>query len=72
MRSCYVEEKMEQKGSGRIKSQNKKVRLSSNSPKIERVLLAGDSNSCVLAIPEVFGMRENLTLYQRRFPKYQL
>ena len=63
---------MEQKSSEKTKPKSKKVRFNLCTPGPKRVLLAGDFNGCVLAIPEVFGMHKNITLYQGRFPEYQL
>ena len=63
---------MEHKSSERSKPKTKKIRFSLNTPKIERVFLAGDSNGCMLVVPEVFGTHEHVTLYQERFHEYQL
>jgi len=63
---------MEHKSSEKAKPETRKVRLSSDPPKIQRVFLAGNSNGCMLVIPEVFGMHEHITLYQGRLPDYYL
>jgi len=63
---------MEHKLSDRAKPRDKKILFNSNAPKNERVILAGDFNSCVLVIPEVFGMGKNIGLYQGRFHEYPL
>jgi hypothetical protein len=63
---------MEKKSSERTKPKTKKVRFNLNTPKTERVSLAGDVNGCVLVIPEIFGMNEHITLYQGRLPEYHL
>jgi hypothetical protein len=43
-----------------------------NTPKTERVSLAGDVNGCVLVIPEIPGMNEHIALCQGRLPEYHL
>jgi hypothetical protein len=63
---------MEKKSSKKSKPKTKKVRFNSNTPKTERVCLAGDLNGCVLVIPEFFGIKERIRLYQGRLPKYHL
>jgi dienelactone hydrolase len=64
--------KMEHKSSERTKPKTKKIRFSLNNPKIERVFLAGDSNGCMLVVPEIFGMNEHIRPYQGRLTGYQL
>jgi hypothetical protein len=63
---------MEQKSFERTKPKTKKICFSSNALKIKRIFLAGDSNVCVLVVPEVFGTHMHITLYQGRFHEYQL
>ncbi len=63
---------MEKKSSEKTKLKIKKVRFNLNTPKTEKVSLAGDLNGCVLVIPEIPGMNEHITLYQGRFPGYHL
>jgi hypothetical protein len=64
--------KMEQESSERNKPEAKKIRFSSNTPKIGRVFLAGDFYGCMLVVPERFGTHEDITLNQGRSHKYQL
>jgi hypothetical protein len=64
--------KMEQKSSEKAKPKTKKVRFNLNTPKTEKVSLAGHLNGCVLVLPEIPGMNEHITLYQGRFPEYHL
>jgi len=45
----------------------RKIRFSLNTPKIEQVFLAGDSNGCMLVVPEAFEVHEHGV-----FPGYQL
>lgn len=66
------ERKMEYKASEKAKPKIKKVRFNLYVQGTKRVFLAGDFSSCVLVIPEVFGMHKNMTLYPGRFPEYQL
>jgi len=63
---------MEKKSSEKTKPNTKKVRFNMNIPKNERVFLAGDLNTCVLVIPESFGMNEHITHNQGRLPEYPL
>jgi hypothetical protein len=63
---------MEKKSSGKTKPKTKKVRFNSNTPKTDRVCLAGDLNGCVLVIPKISEMNEHTRLYQWRFPEYHL
>lgn len=63
---------MEKKSSEKTKPKTKKGQFNSNTPKTERVCLAGDLNGCVLVIPEIFQMNEHTTYYQWRFPEYHL
>ena len=63
---------MAKETSEKTKLNIKKVRFNLNAPKIERVSLAGDSNGCVLVIPEIFEMNEHIGLYQGRLTEYQL
>jgi hypothetical protein len=46
----------------------RKILFSLNTAKIERVFLAGDSNGCMLVIPEIFWMNEHIRLCQGRLP----
>jgi len=63
---------MKQKLSKTNKPENQKIRFSPTAPKFGRVLLVDDFNSCVLVVPEVFGIQEHIMLYQGRFHEYQL
>jgi hypothetical protein len=63
---------MEKKSSERTKPKTKKVRFNLNTPKTERVSLAGDVNGCVLVIPEIFRMNEHIALCHGRLPEYHL
>ena len=63
---------MEHKLSEKSEPKSKKVRLSLDTPKIEKAFLAGNSSGCMLVIPEVFGTHEHITLYQGRLPEYRL
>jgi len=63
---------MKKKLSEKTKPKSKKVRFNFYVPRPKRVFLAGDFNGCVLAIPEVFGMHKDITLYEGRFPQYHL
>ncbi|HYA90135.1 MAG TPA: hypothetical protein VEK32_01415 [Thermodesulfobacteriota bacterium] len=63
---------MEHKSSETTKDETKKIRFSLNNPKIERVFLAGDSNGCILVIPEIFGMNEHIRLCHGRLTRYHL
>jgi hypothetical protein len=64
--------KMEKKSSEKTKPKTKKVRFNLNTPRTERVSLAGDLNGCILVIPESFGMRGHISLNQWRLPEYPL
>jgi hypothetical protein len=64
--------KMEKKSFETTKPNTKKVRFNLNTPKTERVSLAGDVNGCVLVLPEIFGMNEPMTHHQGRLPEYHL
>ena len=64
--------KMEQKSSERTKSKTKKVRFNLYVPGTKKLFLAGDSNGCVLVVPEVFGTHKNNILCQERILEYQL
>jgi hypothetical protein len=63
---------MEQKSSEKIKPKTKKVRFNLCASGAEKVFLAGDSDGCVLVIPEGFEMCRNITLYQGGYPEYHL
>jgi hypothetical protein len=63
---------MEKKSSDKTKPKTKKGRFNLNTPKTERVCLAGDLNACVLVIPKISEMNEHSTFDQWRFPEYQL
>jgi hypothetical protein len=63
---------MEQKSSEKVNPKTKKVRFNLYVPGAKRLFLAGDFDGCVLVIPEGFGMRKNIILYQGRFPEYHL
>jgi len=63
---------MEKKSSEKTKPSTKKVRFHMNTPKTEKLSLAGDLNGCVLLIPESFGMSEHITHNQWRLPGYPL
>jgi hypothetical protein len=63
---------MEQKASEKIKPKIKKVRFNLCAPGTERVFWAGDSDGCVLVIPEGFEMRRNITRNQGGYPEYHL
>ena len=63
---------MEKKSSEKTKPNTKKVRFNVNTPKTEKLSLAGDLNGCVLVIPESFGMSERITHNQWRLPEYHL
>ena len=63
---------MEKKSSEKTKPKTKKVPFNVNTPKAEKVCLAGDLNGCVLVIPESFGMSEHITHNHWRLPEYHL
>ena len=63
---------MEQKSSERTKPKTKKIRFSSNAPKIERVFFAGNFNGCMLVVREGFGTHEQIMLCEGRLHEYQL
>jgi hypothetical protein len=63
---------MKKKSIERAKPKTKKVRFNLYAPGTETVSLAGDFNACVLVIPEVFGIREHITLDPGRHPEHQL
>jgi hypothetical protein len=63
---------MKEKLSEKAKPKAKKVQFNLNPPKISKVSLAGDLNSCVLVIPEIFGMNEHIRLYKGRLTEYHL
>jgi len=63
---------MKRKSSEKAKPKTKMIRFNANASKSDRVFLAGDFNSCVLVVPEVFGMQEHITLYRGRFHEYPL
>jgi len=50
----------------------RKIRTSLNTPTVEGVFLARDCDGCMLVVPEVFEMREHITLYRGRSHKHQL
>ncbi len=63
---------MEKKSFEKTKPNTKKVRFNLNTPRTERVFLAGDLNGCVLVIPESFGMNGYISLNQGRLREYPL
>jgi len=63
---------MEKKSSEKTKPKTKKVPFNVNTPKTEKLSLAGDLNGCVLVIPESFGMSEHITHNQWRLLGYPL
>jgi len=63
---------MERKSSEKVKPKTKNVRFNLYAPGTKSVFLTGDSSGCLLVVPEVSGTQEHITLYQRRFPEYQL
>jgi hypothetical protein len=64
--------KMEHKSSKKAKPKTKKVRFNLYVPGTKRVFSAGDFNSSLLVIPEVFGIHKNIALVQGRPPEYHL
>ena len=63
---------MEKNSFEKTKPKTKKVRLNLNTPKTERVSLAGDLNGCMLVIPEIFGINRPVKLYQGGLSEYHL
>jgi hypothetical protein len=64
--------KMEKKLSEKAELRNKRVRFHLDTPRTGAVSLAGDSNGCILVIPESFGMKDHITVKQGKLPEYPL
>lgn len=63
---------MEKKSSQETKLKAKRIRFNLNRPKNERVSLTGDLNGCVLVIPQISQMNEQIPSYQGRLSQYRL
>jgi hypothetical protein len=63
---------MEVKSSEKIKHKVKRVSIDSRDARARRIFLIEEFSGCMLVIPRITRVHENITLYRGRFPEYHL